>query len=116
MIAEYRSTYLGQGHRQTRVYAGVVEALERLGGRKSTATTKGTPTTRAILEQFDLLRFFDGVQGTDGFPCKPEPDVILNALAALGAKPADALMVGDSPADIQAGSCQVFCVNDSPNS
>jgi phosphoglycolate phosphatase len=102
LIADYRSTYLGRGHQQTRVYPGVAEALERLGGRKSTATTKGTPTTRAILDQFGLLRFFDSVQGTDGFPCKPAPDVILTALAALGERREDCLMVGDSPADVAA--------------
>ena len=102
LIAKYRSTYLAQGHTETRIYPGVAEALEALGGRKSTATTKGTPTTRAILEQFGLLKYFDGVQGTDGFPCKPAPDVILTALAALEAKPEDCLMVGDSPADMEA--------------
>jgi len=102
MIADYRSTYLARGHHETRLYPGVVEGLSQLGGRKSTATTKGTPTTRAVLEQFGLLGFFDAVQGTDGFPCKPAPDVILTALAALGARPEDCLMVGDSPADIAA--------------
>jgi phosphoglycolate phosphatase len=102
LIADYRSTYLGRGHQHTYLYPGVVEGLAQLGARKSTATTKGTPTTRAILEQFGLLQFFDQVQGTDGFPCKPAPDVILTALAALGAKPADCLMVGDSVADITA--------------
>lgn len=102
LIADYRSTYLGRGHQHTHIYPGVVEGLAQLGARKSTATTKGTPTTRAILEQFGLLQFFDQVQGTDGFPCKPAPDVILTALAALGAKPEDCLMVGDSVADITA--------------
>lgn len=100
LIADYRSTYLARLHAQTRIYPGVVEGLAKLGGRKSTATTKGSPTTRAILEQFGLLRFFNAVQGTDGFPCKPAPDVILTALSALGAKPDDCLMVGDSPADV----------------
>ena len=87
----------------TRVYPGVPEALAALAGRKSTATTKGTPTTRAVLEQFGLIRYFDHVQGTDGFPYKPAPDVILTALAALGARPEDCLMVGDSAADMEAG-------------
>jgi HAD superfamily hydrolase (TIGR01509 family) len=87
----------------TSVYPGVAEALAELGGRKGTATTKGTPTTRAVLEQFGLLHHFDHVQGTDGFPCKPAPDVILRSLEALGATPADCLMVGDSPADMEAG-------------
>ena len=85
------------------LFPGVVEALESLGGRKATATTKGTPTTRAVLEQFGLLPYFDHVQGTDGFPCKPAPDVLLRSIAALGAKPEDCLFVGDSEADMEAG-------------
>ena len=103
LIRQYRTIYLARGHKLTRVYPGVPEALAALAGRKSTATTKGTPTTRAVLEQFGLIRYFDHVQGTDGFPYKPAPDVILNALAALGARPEDCLMVGDSTADMEAG-------------
>ncbi len=103
LIAHYRVIYLARKHASTHVYPGVAEMLGSLGGRKSTATTKGTPTTRAILEQFGLLTHFHHVQGTDGFPAKPEPDVILAALAALGASPQDCLFVGDSPADMEAG-------------
>jgi phosphoglycolate phosphatase len=103
LIMEYRELYLARHHAGTSVYPGVAEGLAALGGRKGTATTKGTPTTRAVLEQFGLLGFFDHVQGTDGFPCKPAPDVILTALKALDAKPSDCLMVGDSAADMEAG-------------
>ncbi len=102
-IRQYRAIYLARGHTQTSVYPGVAEALAALGGRKGTATTKGTPTTRLVLEQFGLLRFFDHVQGTDGFPSKPAPDVILKTMEALGAKPEECLMVGDSEADMEAG-------------
>jgi phosphoglycolate phosphatase-like HAD superfamily hydrolase len=42
------------------------------------------------------------VQGTDGFPAKPNPDVIFKALEGLGASAEDCLFVGDSPADIEA--------------
>jgi phosphoglycolate phosphatase len=103
LIAQYRSFYLARGHTRTSVYPGVAEGIAALPGRKASATTKGTPTTRAVLEQFGLIRYFDHVQGTDGFPCKPAPDVIFAALAALGAKPADCLFVGDSCADMEAG-------------
>jgi len=103
LIQKYRTIYLARGHQQTTLYPGVAETLAALGGRKSTATTKGTPTTRAVLEQFGLARYFDHVQGTDGIPCKPAPDVLLAALAALGASPAECLFVGDSPADMEAG-------------
>jgi phosphoglycolate phosphatase len=103
LIQEYRSVYPAREHRATRPYPGVEEALAALGGRKSTATTKGTSSTRAVLEKFGLLHHFDHVQGTDGFPSKPAPDVLLAALQALGAGPQDGLFVGDSPADLEAG-------------
>jgi len=103
LILQYRANYLGRGHASTRVFPGVAEGLSALDGLKSTATTKGTPTSRAILEQFGLLRYFHHVQGTDGFPPKPAPDVILASLAGLGASPADCLFVGDSAADMEAG-------------
>jgi HAD superfamily hydrolase (TIGR01509 family) len=103
LIQEYRIIYLGRGHQLTKVYPGAREALAALGGRKSTATTKGTPTTRAVLTQFGLIGHFDHVQGTDGIPYKPAPDVILAAMAALGARPEECLMIGDSTADMAAG-------------
>jgi phosphoglycolate phosphatase len=103
LIKQYRTFYLARGHKLTSVYPGVAEGLAALGGRKGTATTKGTPTTRAILEQFGLLQHFDHVQGTDGFPCKPAPDVLFVALKAMGADPGDCLFVGDSCADMEAG-------------
>ena len=82
--------------RRREPYPGIAEALAALPGRKSTATTKGTPTTRAVLEMFGLLPYFDHVQGTDGFPAKPEPDVILASLEVFGVQPEDCLFVGDS--------------------
>jgi phosphoglycolate phosphatase len=103
LVEQYRNVYRARGHKQTKVYPGIAEGLAALGGSKSTATTKGTPTTRLVLEQFGLLQYFHHVQGTDGFPCKPAPDVILTALAALKARPEDCLMVGDSTADMEAG-------------
>jgi phosphoglycolate phosphatase len=103
MIVEYRGIYLARGHKQTRLYPGVAEALAVLPGRKSTATTKGTPTAGLILEQFGLRPHFEHVQGTDGFPSKPEPEVIFRAIQALGARPDDCLMVGDSGPDMDAG-------------
>jgi 2-phosphoglycolate phosphatase len=103
LIKQYRVNYLGRCHSQTKLFPGAAEALAALGGRKSTATTKGTPTTRAVLTQFGIIQYFDHVQGTDGIPYKPGPDVLLAAMAALGARPEECLMVGDSTADMAAG-------------
>ena len=57
---------------------------------------------RTVVEKFGLGAHFEHFQGTDGFPSKPEPDVIFAAMAALGARPEECLMVGDSHADILA--------------
>jgi phosphoglycolate phosphatase len=103
MIADYRRIYLAREHAATRPYPGVAEVLAALPGRKSTATTKGTPTTLLVLEKLGLLTYFDHVQGTDGFPAKPEPDVIFASLKVFAANPEDCLLVGDSPADMEAG-------------
>jgi phosphoglycolate phosphatase len=103
MIADYRTRYLARSHAATKLYPGIAEALAALPGRKSTATTKGTPTTRAVLEMFGLLPYFNHVQGTDGFPAKPEPNVILASLDVFGVKPEDCLFIGDSPTDMEAG-------------
>lgn len=103
LIVEYRAVYPKRNHGSTTPYPGVKEALAALPGRKSTATTKGTPTTRTVLELFGLLPYFDHVQGTDGFPAKPAPDVILRSLEIFGAKPEECIMIGDAPADMEAG-------------
>jgi len=103
LIAQYRVVYARRGHANTTTYDGVVEMLSALPGRKGTATTKQTPTTRIVLEKFGLLGYFEHVQGTDGFPAKPAPDVIHRGLEAFGVKPVDVLFVGDSTADMAAG-------------
>lgn len=103
LIQTYRRIYPARRHSSTRVYPGVPEMLARVGGRKSTATTKGTEMARNVLTQFDLVKYFDHVQGTDGFPAKPQPDVILKSLEVLNARPEDCLLVGDSGPDMEAG-------------
>ena len=103
LLTNYRSTYTARKHSATRLYPGVQEAIARIGGRKSTATTKSTATVRSVLEMFDLLPHFDHVQGTDGFPAKPAPDVIFKSLEVFGVPPDQVLMIGDAATDMAAG-------------
>jgi phosphoglycolate phosphatase len=103
LIQSYRTAYWARKHANTQVFPGVAQMLGSLGGRKSTATIKTSATTRAVLEQFGLIGHFDHVQGTDGFPAKPEPDVIFESLRVLGAPKEACLFVGDSAADMEAG-------------
>lgn len=103
LLARYRAIYLARRHASTRVYPGVEPALAALGGLKSTATTKSSETARQVLELFGLARYFDHIQGTDGFPSKPAPDVILRSLERLGVRPEDCLLIGDAAPDMEAG-------------
>lgn len=103
LTQEYRETYWAREHASTKPYPGVLEGIRALGGRKGTATTKSTATTRVVLTKFGLIDCFAHVQGTDGFPAKPHPDVIWRALDGLGAQPEDGLFVGDSTSDMAAG-------------
>jgi HAD superfamily hydrolase (TIGR01549 family) len=103
LLASYRKIYLDRGHSSTRVYEGVPEMLARLGGLKSTATTKGSETARAVLTQFGLIQHFDHVQGTDGFPSKPKPDVVFKSIEKFGVRPEECLLIGDAGPDMAAG-------------
>ena len=58
LIEDYLEVYWAREHNATRLFPGVAETLEQLDGLKSTATTKGTPTTRVVLEKFGLLGIF----------------------------------------------------------
>ncbi len=51
-----------------------------------------------VLDQFDVVI---GLQDVDN--AKPHPEPVLKALDALQTEPAHAIMVGDIPADIEAG-------------
>jgi phosphoglycolate phosphatase len=102
LILAYRQIYLARRHSSTRLYAGVADWLQRLEGTKTTATTKSSSTAAAILQQFGLAHHFTHIQGTDGFPAKPEPEVIHRALNAIGRSTTEALMIGDSVPDILA--------------
>lgn len=99
----YRNAYRLRDHRATRLFPGVAEMLARLPGKKATVTAKSTRGAREVLERFGLLGYFDFVQGMDGLPGKPDPAIVVRALEALGARPEEALLVGDVPVDILAG-------------
>ncbi len=103
LLKEYRETYWAREHQSTKPYPGVLEGLAALGGLKATATTKSTQTTHVVLGRFGLRPYFHHVQGTDGFPAKPAPDVLFRAMEGLGMQPEDCLLVGDSASDMAAG-------------
>lgn len=78
-----------------------VETLHAAGHRLGVVTNKPQRPTEAILDHFGLSPFLGAVIGGDsGVEKKPAPDMLFATLDRLGVAPEDALMVGDSPADV----------------
>lgn len=85
-------------------YEGVAETLAKMKGiPMAVLSNKRTTMCTEILKRLDLLEHFKIVAGGD-LPTtkKPHPEAMGYVLSALWAKPAEAVMVGDSALDIQA--------------
>jgi len=94
-------------HETLEAFDDLLDLLPRLrdeGRRLGIVTAKRHRTVRLALDRFpELAEQFEVVVGyEDTERHKPEPDPVLFALERLGAAPAEAAYVGDSPFDIQA--------------
>lgn len=104
LCAHYRRIYPTRFTQRSRPYPGVTELLAGLrahGYKLGVATTKTTDMAERFVAAMGLREALDVVQGTDGFPHKPAPDVVVRALARLQAD--GSFMVGDTVHDIEAG-------------
>jgi len=97
--------YAEEMFRTTHLYPNVAETLEAFGNkRKAIVTSKEVRFTKIILDHFDVARYFDAIVGGDTTPArKPDPRPVLEAIRLLGGSAADAVMIGDSENDINAG-------------
>lgn len=104
-IALMHSHYAEEMFRTTRLYPQVGQTLGSFGDkRKAVVTSKEVRFTKIILDHFDIARYFDAIVGGDTTPArKPDPRPVLEAIRLLGGDAADAVMVGDSENDINAG-------------
>ena len=104
-LSAYRQSYARQEAGLTQPYPGVITTLQLLSTfTLGIVTTKEPEQAELVLRRLALAPFFRYIQGgTPGLRLKPAPDTVLAALAALQCPPSQALMVGDTPADILAG-------------
>jgi phosphoglycolate phosphatase len=85
------------------VFPGVLGTLELFTSMQmglAVATSKPTDVAIEVIKHSSLSGFDFYVQGTDGFPPKPEPEVILYVLEHFPSTPS--FMVGDRTEDIYA--------------
>jgi phosphoglycolate phosphatase len=104
-LTAYRHTYARQDACLTQPYPGVIATLQALSTfTLGIVTTKEPGQAEIVLRRLGLSPFFQHIQGgTPDLHLKPAPDTVLAALAVLHCAPPQALMVGDTPADILAG-------------
>ena len=89
----------------TPVYPGVRETLEALSGYpKAVISNKREDLSSRVLELLGMRKYFDLVVGSDTTAeRKPSPVPIQYVLSRFEAKPEEAIIVGDSNYDIEAG-------------
>lgn len=103
-VEVYKAHYFDHCFDRSRVYPGVRECLERMRGLcLAVATTKMTYMAVRLVEAAGLASYFNLVQGSEGIPYKPHPEVLKIVLAKTGKQAGRSWMVGDTVYDIQAG-------------
>ena len=91
------------GHVEEPLYEGVLElldALEEEGWLLAVATGKSDRGLKHCLELHDIHARFVSLQTADRHPSKPNPSMVLQAIADAGATPATTFVVGDTSFDM----------------
>ena len=105
LTAEFESAYLQHGNALTKLFPGALECIARLDAHDipiGLCSNKPEHICDQLLADLEIRKFFVAIQGSGtGLPKKPRPDALLAILDRLGAKPAQALYVGDSRTDVE---------------
>jgi len=103
-LANFENHYLAHLLDTTHLYPGVADLLSGLpDSRMAIVTNKPHHYALKILEGLNILDRFDLViGGTPDRRMKPDPQMVTEALETLEVDPSDALLIGDSAADIGA--------------
>jgi pyrophosphatase PpaX len=107
LAAAYRELNARWHDEMIRPFPGVDETLRALKSRGyllGLVTSKKRVGAERGMRHYAMEPLFSAtVCGEETANSKPHPEPVLAALAALGARPEEALFVGDSPHDIEAG-------------
>jgi len=105
LVRRYREYNLRRHDEMVSLFPGVAETVPKLkdaGLNVGIVTTKMRDTSRRALKLLGILQYMDVIVALDDVQhAKPHPEPVQKAMAALGAEPAQTLMIGDSPVDIE---------------
>ncbi len=105
VVARFLDHYSKHIADNSTVYPYVRETLEKLTSyRKAVISNKREYLSTELLKKLDILKYFDLIIGSDTTSeRKPSPIPVIYALSKFNAEPSEAVMVGDSNYDIEAG-------------
>jgi len=107
LLAQSHRTYQSDNLRLVKLFPSTIEVLEALkqsGMKLAAITTRSLRTSVRSLEMTEIAKYFDIIISAEDVSFhKPHPEPLLKALDVLGVKPQEAIMVGDTRADIMAG-------------
>ena len=86
------------------LYAGALEALQQYaaaGYQLALATNLGRASMRQFIQDFALEELLSVAKSADDAPFKPHPEMLKSILLETATAPGAALMIGDTPADMQ---------------
>lgn len=93
------------GLQPTRGARDLLQKLRATGLRVVVATAAQAEETQALLKQAGLEDLIDDVAtSADAEDSKPDPDILQSALRKAGVRPSEAVMLGDTPYDIEAAA------------
>lgn len=108
LVETYKTAYresLEHNADREPLFPGAREALDRLRNSPATllgiATGKGLAGVHRILGNHALTGHFVTLQTPDHNPSKPDPSMLLRAMAETGMGPNETIMVGDTVFDIE---------------
>lgn len=104
-IALMHKHYSQQMFVSTRLYPDIAKTLEHFSAKpKAVVTSKEVRFTEMILKQFDIAQYFACIVGGDTVAeRKPDPAPVIEAIRQLGGPAEQAVMIGDSENDVNAG-------------
>lgn len=106
IVPQFMEIYSACATDQTYLVDHAREALEhfaKLGVKQGLCTNKPISVTRKIIAALDIERYFGSVIGGDStLARKPDPLPLCTCIENLGVSPRNAVMVGDSGADVGA--------------
>ena len=103
-VKKYREYFSEKGLFENSVYPGIPELLAELdaaGVKLAVVSNKFQEgTDHLIREFFPKIRFVAILGNRPGYPLKPDPAIVEEAISLAGISRPEALLIGDSPTDM----------------